>query len=156
MTHPRPPHDEGITPIIAVLLMVSITVVLGAVVFVMAKDFGKSSDPPLTIQFVRDTANGKLTVARTDPGIDLTYIEVRADIAAHFAYNGQAGLGATAAPAGSFVKFATSPGADLSPGDYIAFCLDGSRGDSAITIRVQSPTSRAIYDNSLTNLSACT
>lgn len=152
---PRPPADEAITPIIGVLLMVAITVVLGAVVFVLAGQFGRGNDPPLGIQFVRDTANGKLTVARTDPEIDLSYIEVRSSVAAHFSFNGHADLAATAAPTGTFVRFHGTPGTDLAPADFISFCLDGGPGDTDITIRVQSPTSRAIYENALTNLSRC-
>jgi len=59
--------DQAVSPVVGVILMVAITVVLGAVVFVLVNGLGKGTESAPNITFTMDQASRSLTVARSDP-----------------------------------------------------------------------------------------
>lgn len=58
----RSMNDEAVSPVIAVILMVAITVVLAATVFVLVSDIGNQTGPGPAIAFHQDLNAGNLTV----------------------------------------------------------------------------------------------
>jgi len=63
-------NDEAVSPVIGVILMVAITVVLAAVVFVLVSNLGDSSEDAPDISFSKDSSEHTLTVVKADAGSD--------------------------------------------------------------------------------------
>lgn len=61
-------HDEAVSPVIGVILMVAITVVLAAVVFVLVQDLGDDTEGAPQVTFLKDGSD--YTVASADDGLD--------------------------------------------------------------------------------------
>ena len=59
-------NDEAVSPVIGVILMVAITVVLAAVVFVLVSNLGEGSESAPNISFNKDSAEGTLTVVQAE------------------------------------------------------------------------------------------
>ncbi len=147
-----PVADEGVSPVLGVILMAAITVVLGATVFVIVQGFGQGADQAPTIQFVRDNLNGQLIVVKAHRPFDLTEVQVRASLDARFGYNVPP---ATALPANVFVALSTTPGQDLVGGDTVNFCALAGPGTVDVAVRVTNPSDIVVYQHSFTNLDAC-
>jgi archaeal type IV pilus assembly protein PilA len=60
--------DEAVSPVIGVILMVAITVVLAAVVFVLVSDLGDQGDNAPGISFQKSTNDKTLTVVKVSNG----------------------------------------------------------------------------------------
>lgn len=60
--------ERAVSPVIAVILMVAITVVLAATVFVLVSDIGTQPAGP-QVSFVRDNAAKSLTVSGVSDGV---------------------------------------------------------------------------------------
>ena len=69
--------DEAVSPVIGVILMVAITVVLAAVVFVLVSNLGKTSSSTPTFSLSRDEANDRLSVTSADSDADWNRVAVR-------------------------------------------------------------------------------
>jgi flagellin-like protein len=66
--HPFRRSDEAVSPVIGVILMVAITVVLAAVVFILVGNFGKSSNQNVpSLGFSQDKSAHTLTVIHSEP-----------------------------------------------------------------------------------------
>jgi flagellin-like protein len=63
-------NDEAVSPVIGVILMVAITVVLAAVVFVLVSNLGKGSEKAPNLSFNKDSSARTLTVVQSDPGVN--------------------------------------------------------------------------------------
>ena len=59
-------NDEAVSPVIGVILMVAITVVLAAVVFVLVSNLGEGSESAPNISFNKDSADLTLTVVQAE------------------------------------------------------------------------------------------
>ena len=66
----------GVSPIIAVILMVAITVVLAATIYVWVSGFGGSGSSTPAISCSPDNTNNKLIVVSADPGVAWSDITV--------------------------------------------------------------------------------
>ena len=151
----RSAHDEAVSPVIGVILMVAITVVLGAVVFVMARQMAQTNDQAPTVQFLRDDTNGQLLIIQAFRPVDLTLLEVQTSDDTHFVFDGEADSGDTPAAAGQFTAFAATPGTILEAGRALDFCRDGGPGKTDFAVRVMDPKPILVYRNTFTNLRGC-
>jgi flagellin-like protein len=68
--------DEAVSPVIGVILMVAITVVLAAVVFVMVNNLGDQAEPAPPMSFSRDVSNSEVMLVRGPTGLDWSHITV--------------------------------------------------------------------------------
>lgn len=59
-------NDEAVSPVIGVILMVAITVVLAAVVFVLVSNLGEGSESAPNVSFNKDSAARTLTVVQAE------------------------------------------------------------------------------------------
>ena len=59
-------NDEAVSPVIGVILMVAITVVLAAVVFVLVSNLGEGSEAAPNISFNKDSGALTLTVIQAE------------------------------------------------------------------------------------------
>ena len=138
--------DEAVSPVIGVILMVAITVVLAAVVFVLVSNLskgGQQSAPNLAINV--DDTQDRLTVISAGAGADWSRISVQASSCTQTTTTSIINMGtaapyqntaavsgggdltaagtATACGAPARVNVATST-AVIAAGNYLAFCVD--------------------------------
>jgi flagellin-like protein len=110
-------NDEAVSPVIGVILMVAITVVLAAVVFVLVSNLSKSSNSAPTVSFTADDTAKTLTVVSAPVpsiGWDSTSVTVGGTCAAHARLNS------------ATVTFVSSPQTNkITGGDVISGCLQG-------------------------------
>lgn len=59
-------EDEAVSPVVGVILMVAITVVLAAVVFVLVNNLGKGTSQKPNISYQQDTTNKAVSVVKAD------------------------------------------------------------------------------------------
>ncbi|MFA5942925.1 MAG: type IV pilin N-terminal domain-containing protein [Candidatus Thermoplasmatota archaeon] len=59
-------NDEAVSPVIGVILMVAITVVLAAVVFVLVSNLGESGEKAPNFSVSKDSAAGSLTIVSAE------------------------------------------------------------------------------------------
>ncbi len=97
-------EEEAVSPVIGVILMVAITVVLAAVVFVLVSDLGDTKDVPPTVTF--DKSGGVLRVIGADADADWNDIQM--------VVGGHSSCTATASAGGATATPATSPAARVS------------------------------------------
>jgi len=59
-------EDEAVSPVVGVILMVAITVVLAAVVFVLVNNLGKGTSQKPNISYQQDTTSKNVLVVKSD------------------------------------------------------------------------------------------
>ena len=158
--------DEAVSPVIAVILMVAITVVLAATVFVLVSDIGSQtgkSAPTLSIR--TDESLDRLVIDSAASGADWNRIAVKTkQISA-----GIANVGAVASP---FQNEATAvyaadandmSAADLeitgtndpiNAADFVEFCGSAAAVDFVVTV-VDTTANTAIGDYTFLTLAVC-
>ena len=84
--------EDAVSPVIAVILMVAITVVLAATVFVLVSDIGKNAgQAPMNMGITNSETDDNLVVTSAGTG-DWDAIELRADQPVRFNLTGASGL----------------------------------------------------------------
>jgi flagellin-like protein len=154
-------HDEGVSPVVGTILMVAITTVLAATVFVVVAPLGGGSghDEPSGMILTYDRLHGRFQVAKVNTnGAVWSDFEVRLSVAGDLALNAAPG-GALEATAGTFTQVAgagTERGDDfVRPGDFLHLCVqDGPKTDVAVAIRELSPNT-VVFDTALLELPDC-
>ncbi len=125
-------EEEAVSPVIGVILMVAITVVLAAVVFVLVSDLGgsnASTQPALSWDVSEASDQAKITSAETDA--NWNEFEIKLSAAGGWAINAAA---ATGTAAGTWVSMSATDLA-IGGGDYIDFCADTTGASMTATIR---------------------
>jgi flagellin-like protein len=165
-------NEEAVSPVIGVILMVAITVVLAAVVFVLVSNLGKSSNSAPTFALSRDDATDRLSVTSADSDADWNRLAIKgpaqqdaavgppvvAGVHLHFGLNAAAtdasgDCGTDAAPASPMPADCVlssnteiTGAADLmSAGEYLEFCND-SDGAAAGTNTAATGVTFTIVD----------
>lgn len=62
-------NDEAVSPVIGVILMVAITVVLAAVVFVLVSNLGQSGEDAPDVAFSKNEDDNTITVVKAAPNL---------------------------------------------------------------------------------------
>jgi|Deesub1362A_J573_1020465.scaffolds.fasta_scaffold12127_2 flagellin-like protein len=117
----------GVSPIIAIILMVAITVVLAATIYVWISGMGKSGTTTPNLSAIVDHANDKLIITSAETGLSWDDITV---------YTNRSGVTLTYYLGGS-ASGTTNPTGDVSAGDYIV--VSGVSGEVEITL-IYGPT----------------
>jgi flagellin-like protein len=125
-------NDEAVSPVIGVILMVAITVVLAAVVFVLVSNLGKSSNSAPTFALSRNDATDQLSVTSADSDADWNRLAVKASsgvITTCVKLNAASGASCSGTDASTAQPVVTASNIDLtatanlmSAGEYIEFC----------------------------------
>jgi archaeal type IV pilus assembly protein PilA len=136
-------NDEAVSPVIGVILMVAITVVLAAVVFVLVSNLGKTSSSTPTFQLTRDEATDRLSVLSADSDADWNRLAIKGSAATtEFALN--AATGATGNTVVAVTNTELTGAVDLmGAGEFIEFC--GTGADAAdITYTIVDTTANSV------------
>lgn len=130
--------DDAVSPVIGVILMVAITVVLAAVVFVLVSDLGETKDQAPNMSFQKDATNDRLRVVAADEDADWN------DIAITYSGCGTPVLstGGSTANVQTSGSAASATAASVAAGDYIE--VTPAAGGCEITM-IHTPTN-SLYD----------
>ncbi len=171
--------DEAVSPVIGVILMVAITVVLAAVVFVLVSDLGGDNSSAPAISFTKDDSRDRIEVTSAASGADWSRIQARVTsctqatgdsaiiyvgdanaesaVSAPRALNAAAAAG-TACGAASAVQIASSVTA-IAAGDFLDFCYDSTADTTAPTLVVVQLTDTVanakVYEATFSNVVLC-
>lgn len=146
---------DAVSPIVATLLMVAITVVITAVVIAVFNRLGNTDDTEVApvVMPTRDEAADRMVVIRADNGLPLSRLRIQMSVDGHFAYNALASSSGTALPANALVPLGGA--ALVAGGDAIYFCADAPSSD--VRILLQDPESgKIVATETFLNLSQCT
>jgi hypothetical protein len=117
------PSDQAVSPVLGAILMVSITVTLAAVVFVVVKGIGTPPPESAHLGFTYDEVGDRMTLVDGGGKVDLASLRMQMSVPGHY------GLGQTASiaspvlgPAGA--QLSAIPGTSLQAADAVAFCAN--------------------------------
>jgi flagellin-like protein len=148
-------NDEAVSPVIGVILMVAITVVLAAVVFVLVSNLGKGTTSAPNLGATSDDTNNKIQINTAPNGLTWDKFNLKADKALKFALNGAASSSSTALAANT----ATAAGGSsntVSGGDYFAFCGNGGIMTSTTVTIIHIASNTQVYTHTFPSIPACT
>lgn len=165
--------DEAVSPVIGVILMVAITVVLAAVVFVLVNNLtGDAGEASQDVTATTDEGKDRIDVITANDAADWGAMEIRVSSAVVLRINDQAALTATdatcdgVATTGDCEAVAANTwtpmeqgSAPVEGGDYLTFCggtlVAGTEAVNVeITIR-DINTNTVIETYSFKNIAAC-
>jgi flagellin-like protein len=153
-------NDEAVSPVIGVILMVAITVVLAAVVFVLVSNLGKGSSNTPTFILNRNEATDRLSVTSADSDADWNRLAIKSD----HADAGEAAFVELNAVATSSSTELTATNTEITDvadpmqaGDFLAFCAEDAvaySGPYTFTL-VDTSANSVIGSYSFTDLIEC-
>ena len=145
--------DEAVSPVIGVILMVAITVVLAAVVFVLVSDLGDTGEDAPDVSFQKDETNDRLKVITAPADLNWNEFQIKTD-GDNLTYdlNGAATSADTDTFAGAYVTLET---ASLSGGDFLELC--GTAADETeVTVQIRHSVSNSlVYETKFSTVAAC-
>lgn len=118
-------RDDAVSPVIAVILMVAITVVLAATVYVWVSGFGQSGSQAKTISFSTTSSSGVATMTLVSAASNLNWNNIRITVDGATTYgilaqgSGWSAFGQSAPWDGAYRLSSTTRTA--SPGDTLKF-----------------------------------
>lgn len=154
MTHharpvkPLPLDESAVSPVLATILMVAITVVLAATVFVIANGLGSSTAASATVVFNVNDAQDRAVVKASNGKVQWESTEFRLSADGGWAVNGNA---ATGMAAGEWNRAA---GGKVYAGEYVDFCADVPHNDLVVEVRYADP-SLGLTQLTFTNVGVC-
>jgi flagellin-like protein len=139
--------DSAVSPVIATILMVAITVVVAATVFVISQQLGVGTDQPATLAFRTEDAQDRVKVISTSSDVDWADIQVRLSDDGEWSLNGGV---AVEAEAGEWLQAGTGP---VYAGHSFDLCL-ATPGPGVFEVRYQDP-GLGITRLTLVDIGAC-
>lgn len=126
--------DAAVSPIIATILMVAITVVVAGVLFALVQGLGVGTKAPAQLSFIVNDAQDRAVVKATQGDPRWGEIEVRMSANGGWAINGPPGSGGVAD------VWVQAEGPVIYAGNYVEVCLDSAGGDLILDLRHTDPT----------------
>ncbi len=147
--------EDAVSPVIGVILMVAITVVLAAVVFVLVSDLGSDSNAPSAVKFQKDEGTDRIKVISAESTADWDNLQVKADqTGLEFELNAAAdGVNGTAiTTALANIASATDP---MSAGEYLELCgTAGIVNDVTLTL-IDAAANQIMAEMTFSAVAAC-
>jgi flagellin-like protein len=166
--------DDAVSPVIGVILMVAITVVLAAVIFVIVSGMGNKSQQSAPTPVLQvDDINDRLSVVSASIGADWTRVKVTATLCTT---GGIVNIGSSSAThqnmpatiAATYAAISNSGCSGLNPaiqvasatatinaGDYLAFCTSGGTATNVKIQLMDTIANTVLGDYTFTTLKAC-
>lgn len=146
--------DDAVSPVIAVILMVAITVVLAATVFVLVSDIGQntSKNAPV-ISWQTDESTDSWSIAQAPNAVLWSDYEIKANTtSAGYEFNGDASPGGTTVTAADTYEALTGTPTEVEGGQTIGFC--GPTVGATFTLR-HVPSNSQAHSFTFQSLAAC-
>jgi flagellin-like protein len=145
--------DEAVSPVIGTILMVAITVVIAAVVFVFVSGFDEPANAP-AVSVSADDLDDRLVFIRADPDLKSDDFEIRISVAGGFGYNeAAANVGPTDLAAFTFVPVGPDS-LELGGGDSIFLCADSPAQDVQVALRHRESVTM-VYEETFVTMRGC-
>ncbi len=147
--------EDAVSPVIGVILMVAITVVLAAVVFVLVSDLGSDANAPSAVKFQKDEGTDRIKVISAESTADWDNLQVKADqTGIEFELNAAAdGVNGTAVTT-ALVNIASSTN-PMSAGEYLEFCgTAGAVNDITLTL-IDGAANQIMAELTFSGVAAC-
>lgn len=150
-TATRKMDTQAVSPIIAVILMVAITVVLAATVFVLVSDIGgQSTNTAPQVAWSPDEIQDRLSVNTATQNADWARLNLTSNgLNVRYALNNEATSTSQKLP-----YMATANPARIQAGDYLSFCANVAQSNVEIIVR-DSTANAVILRHTFTSLAAC-
>lgn len=149
--------DEAVSPVIGVILMVAITVVLAAVVFVLVSNLSKTSGKAPDVSWTTDETKDRISLIKADTGLNWDDFSIKGTIPA-----------GTTAINWALNADATTGGADLGStydpidtdsfeaGDFMDFCSTTTPSTGITTIQIiHVESNTVVYETQFNGVIAC-
>jgi flagellin-like protein len=147
--------DEAVSPVIGVILMVAITVVVAAVVFMLARGFAEQPELAPIISVRLDEAADRLTIIRANAPADAGDFEVLLSVAGGFGINAAADEGPGTTVAAFEYTILGDASTPIKGGDRVLFCSSGGLAQNVkVSIR-RADTVSVIFDEEFADLAGC-
>ncbi|MCD6222417.1 MAG: type IV pilin [Thermoplasmata archaeon] len=114
-------NKAGVSPIIAIILMVAITVVLAATIYVWVSGMGKGGTSAPNLAATADNINHRLIISQADKGIKWSDITISVN---------QTGV----TPVIHHLDGSTGATGDVKGGEYITFSAGSYTGPITVTL----------------------
>lgn len=143
--------EDAVSPVIGVILMVAVTVVLAAVVFLMVNPVDEGEQSP-TLSFRRDEGQDQIELVR---GANGNWGDIRLFVSGgvhpglRYELNAEAGAASPEVGAGVVM-----PTADLRGGDFVSFCADGGADDLSVGL-THIDSSTYLYEGTFLRIRPC-
>ena len=145
--------DDAVSPVIGVILMVAITVVLAAVVFVLVSNLSDADAQVPQMGITRDERNDQVKIIRADLGLNWQDFKINSDADIFFDLNAQATTADVEVDAGTQVAFTDDVA--VSGGNYISLCGDGlARTNVAIKI-IHTDSNTVVASTTFASIADC-
>ncbi len=147
--------EDAVSPVIGVILMVAITVVLAAVVFVLVSDLGSDSAAPAAVKFQKDEGTDRIKVISAESTADWDNLEIKADATGiEFELN-QAADGTNGTAITTALGAITSSTDPMSAGEYIEMCgTAGAVADITLTL-IDAAANQILAEMTFSSVAAC-
>ena len=148
--------DEAVSPVIGVILMVAITVVLAAVVFVLVSNLSKSGQKAPDVAFSTDETRDRITIVTAQNELLYDDFEFKSSQTVAFARNvNPTSAGPTVG--GSYRSLATTGTDAFNGGDYFDFCgIGGANVNTPTTFQIRHKDSNTVvYETTMNTIDAC-
>ncbi len=139
-------EEEAVSPVIGVILMVAITVVLAAVVFVLVSDLGGGdANAQPAISWKQSEAGDYAEVTSAEADADWSEFELKMSQDGRFRVGAVplTGDATTVSPDGVAGEWVTMIAGGIGGGDKLYFCVDSSAGP-ALTVTLRHIDSNAV------------
>lgn len=147
--------EEAVSPVVGVILMVAITVVLAAVVFVLVNNLGKGTEKAPSLGASADSTNQRINIGTAEPGHNWLEFDLKADQALKFDLNGDATAADTQAITAGGSTDAGLVGEAVTGGDYFDFCGDGGIRTNVVVQVIHVATNTEVYKTTFPTIAAC-
>jgi flagellin-like protein len=140
-------NDEAVSPVIGVILMVAITVVLAAVVFVLVSNLGGDSNTAPAISWNKNESSDELSVVTASSNADWANLEISFSAAGGYRLNGgdatgTVGMTGTTQDMAANTPIAIRTTADpIRAADTLEFCADVA---GPLTITITDPSANQV------------
>lgn len=147
--------DEAVSPVIGVILMVAITVVLAAVVFVLVSNLSKGGQKAPDVSFSTDETRDRVTLITSASGLNWDDFRIKATFPAseviHYKLNTEGSTG----DASLTNAYSTLVSAAFTAGDFIDFC-GATTVDGATTLQIlHTESNTVVYETQFNGIVAC-
>lgn len=151
--------DEAVSPVIGVILMVAITVVLAAVVFVLVSNLSKSGSKAPDVAFSTDETRDRVAIVTAATELIWADFQVKYTTAGTgdltYAFNQESdNLGSTASSLSE--DYAVVGTGSFDAGDFLDLCMQGGNNVSPTTIQFRHIDSNTVvYETTLNSIDEC-
>ena len=147
--------DEAVSPVIGVILMVAITVVLAAVVFVLVSNLSKGGQKAPDVSFSTDETRDRITLVTAASGLNWDDFKIKATVPTGETVNYVLNVDGSTADTDLSSVYSQLASAAFTAGDFLDFC-GTTTVDGTTTIQLlHTESNTVVYETQFNGIVAC-